>query len=68
MSYSSRVRYSDVTSAKKWLIAFNPVVEIMNRAGVYGNAFVDDGGLIKGGTHIQRIFVKLQRVIDELTA
>lgn len=57
-----------VAPAKFWLIAFNPAIEIMNRAGVYGNSFADNGGLVKGGTHITRTLTKLQRIINELTA
>ena len=39
----------------------------MNKAGVYGNAFADEGGPVKGGTHNERTLTKLQTVISELT-
>ena len=48
-----------VAAAKFWLIAFKSAVEIVNRAGVYSNAFAYDGGRAKGSTHIWRTLTKL---------
>jgi hypothetical protein len=57
-----------VASAKFWLIAFNPAVEIINSHGVYGNALADDCGAVLGGTHLPTIIKHLQRMLWDLIA
>ena len=57
-----------VASAKFWLIAFNPAVEIINKYEIWGNAFADDCGAILGGNNINEILATLNIMMDELLA
>jgi len=57
-----------VASAVFWAIAFNPAVNIINKYDIRGNAFADDCGALFGGSHLNRIIPKLQKMLNELTA
>lgn len=37
---------SGMASARFWLIAFNPAIEITKKYGIFGNTFADDCGAI----------------------
>ena len=55
-----------VASAKFWIIAFNPAIEIINRQFTVGNGYADDLSVVFGGNDPDPLSVRMQRVIDEL--
>ena len=55
-----------VASAKFWVIAFNPAIEIINRQFTLGNGYADDLSVVFGGSHPDDLVPRMQRVIDEL--
>ena len=56
-----------VCSALFWAVAFDGAVEIINKNEINGNAFADDCGAVIGGSHLERMVSKLQKMTDELT-
>ena len=55
-----------VASAKFWLLAFDPAIQIINSDFVEGNGYADDCCVIFGGRKPDIIIRRLQRVIDKL--
>ena len=55
-----------VASAKFWLIAFNPAIEIINSMFLEGNGYADDCCVLFGGRSTSVLIFRLQRVLDEL--
>ena len=55
-----------VASAKFWLIAFNPAIDIINSEFVEGNGYADDCSVVYGGPDIDRLVTRMQRVLDRL--
>ena len=55
-----------VASAKFWLIAFNPAIDIINSEFVEGNGYADDCAVVYGGPDIDRLVTRLQRILDRL--
>ena len=53
-------------SALFWIIAFNPAIEIINKAGLNGNGFADDCGVVVGGTNFESMLSRLQVMLNEL--
>ena len=57
-----------VASAKFWLIAFDPSIQIINSMYVEGNGYADDCCVLFGGRKPEILVCRLQRVIDKLIA
>lgn len=55
-----------VASAKFWLIAFNPAIEIINSLFVEGNGYADDCSAVFGGREPHVLVARLQRMLDSL--
>ena len=55
-----------VASAKFWILAFNPAIEIINRQFTLGNGYADDLSVVFGGTDPDELVPRMQRVLDEL--
>ena len=55
-----------VASAKFWLIAFDPAIQIINSSFVEGNGYADDCCVIFGGRKPAVMIRRLQRVLDKL--
>ena len=55
-----------VASAKFWIIAFNPAVEIINKHMVVGQGYADDLAAVFGGSDPADLVPRMQRVLDEL--
>ena len=55
-----------VASAKFWLIAFNPAIEIINSMFLEGNGYADDCCMLFGGRDIDILLFRLQRALDRL--
>ena len=55
-----------VASAKFWLIAFNPAIEILNSDFVIGNGYADDCSAVFGGTDPAVLVERMQGVLDRL--
>ena len=55
-----------VASAKFWILAFDPAIEIINRQFTLGNGYADDLSVVFGGNHPDELAPRVQRVIDEL--
>ena len=55
-----------VASAKFWVIAFNPAIEIINRHMVVGQGYADDLAAVYGGRKPDELVVRMQEVLDEL--
>ena len=66
LSCSQGFPQGGVASAKFWIIAFNPAIEIINRQFTVGNGYADDLSVVFGGTHPDDLVERMQRVIDEL--
>ena len=56
-----------VCSAKLWLVAFDPAIEIINKYGIEGNGFADDCSALIGGSNMDKAINKMQLMLDELT-
>ena len=56
-----------VCSAKFWLVAFDPAIEIINKYGIEGNGFADDCSALIGGSNMDKAINKMQLMLDELT-
>ena len=55
-----------VASAKFWIIAFNPAIEIINRHMVVGQGYADDLAAVFGGREPDVLIPRMQEVLDEL--
>ena len=55
-----------VASAKFWLIAFNPAIEIINTQFIEGNGYADDCSAVFGGREPEVLVTRLQRILDSL--
>ena len=68
VEYSTGVGFPQggVCSAKFWLIAFDPAIEIINQYGVEGNGFADDCSALIGGKNLPSMIGKMQRMNEEL--
>ena len=55
-----------VASAKFWIIAFNPAIEIINRHMVVGQGYADDLAAVFGGRKPEVLVPRMQEVLDEL--
>ena len=55
-----------VASAKFWLIAFNPAIEIINTLFIEGNGYADDCSAVFGGREPAVLVSRLQRMLDAL--
>ena len=55
-----------VASAKFWVIAFNPAIEIINRHHVVGQGYADDLAAVFGGRKPEELVPRMQEVLDEL--
>ena len=57
-----------VASAKFWLIAFNPAIEIINKNKITGNGYADDCSALTVGVNTSHMVNRMQKMLDELTA
>ena len=55
-----------VCSARFWLIAFDPAIQIINTRGIVGNGYADDCSALIGGTHTDNMIESMQAMLDEL--
>ena len=55
-----------VCSAKFWVIVFNEAIDIINTLGVYGNGFADDCIALIGGTNLDQMMSRMQKVVTKL--
>ena len=55
-----------VASAKFWIIAFNPAIEIINNHMVEGQGYADDLAAVYGGRKPEVLIARMQEVLDEL--
>ena len=55
-----------VASAKFWVIAFDPAIEIINSCFIEGNGYADDCAAVFGGPDVDVIRTRLQRMLDRL--
>ena len=55
-----------VASAKFWVIAFNPAIEILNSGFIEGNGYADDCAAVFGGPDFPTILTRLQRMLNKL--
>ena len=55
-----------VASAKFWLIAFNPAIDIINTCFIEGNGYADDCSAVFGGREPEILVTRLQRMLDSL--
>ena len=55
-----------VCSAKFWIIAYNQALKILNSHGVTGYGFADDSCTLVGGTKLNQMMSKTQKVVNDL--
>ena len=55
-----------VASAKFWIIAFNPAIEIINRNMITGQGYADDLAAVYGGRKPELLIPRMQEMLDEL--
>ena len=55
-----------VCSAKFWIIAYNQALKILNSHGVTGYGFADDSCTLIGGTNLDQMMSRTQKVVNEL--
>ena len=55
-----------VCSAKFWIIAFNPAIEIINQDGIFGQGFADDCAALIGGEDLDSMTQKMNTALDNL--
>jgi hypothetical protein len=56
-----------VLSAKLWTIAFDEVVEIINKSGMFVQAYADDCCLMIGGTDLEFMYRRTNQVLTQLS-
>ena len=68
LEYSTSMGFPQggVCSAKFWLIAFDPAIEIINKYGIEGNGFADDCSALIGGEDLGYMLRTMQRMTGEL--
>lgn len=57
-----------VCSAKFWIIAFDEAIRILNSKGVTGQGFADDCNGSIGGTDLNYMYTRMQRVLNNLVS
>ena len=57
-----------VCSAKLWIIAFDEAIRILNSKGVTGQGFADDCNGSIGGTDLNYMYTRMQRVLNNLVS
>ena len=55
-----------VCSAKFWIIAFDPAIEIINQDGIFGQGFADDCAAMIGGEDLDSMTQKMNTALDNL--
>ena len=55
-----------VCSAKFWIIAFDPAIQIINEGGLFGQGFADDCAALIGGEDLYDISIKMNTALDKL--
>ena len=55
-----------VCSAKFWIIAFDPAIEIINENGIFGQGFADDCAALIGGEDLNEMTIRMNRALDRL--
>ena len=55
-----------VCSAKFWIIAYNQAIKILNTHGVTGFGFADDSCTLVGGTNLDQMMSRTQKVVNDL--
>ena len=55
-----------MASAKFWIIAFDPAIEIINRHMVVGQGYADDLAAVYGGRKPEELIPRMQEVLDDL--
>ena len=56
-----------VLSAKFWRLAFDDAVEIINKRGMFGQAYADDLCLMIGGTDLEFMYKQTSQVLRQLS-
>ena len=57
-----------VCSAKFWIIAFDPAIEIINQDGIFGQGFADDCAAMIGGEDLVAITTQMNSTLEKLVA
>ena len=57
-----------VASAKFWIIAFNPAIEILNQFNILGTGYADDCAALFHAPRIDYAVLQVQKMLDELIA
>ena len=55
-----------VCSAKFWIIAFDPAIEIINENGIFGQGFADDCAAMIGGDDLNTMVIKMNTTLNKL--
>ena len=55
-----------VCSAKFWIIAFDPAIQIINEGGLFGQGFADDCAALIGGEDLNDMTLKMNAALDKL--
>ena len=55
-----------VCSAKFWIIAFDPAIEIINSDGIFGQGFADDCAALIGGEDLNAMTLKMYADLNKL--
>ena len=55
-----------VCSAKFWIIAYNQALKILNSHGVTGYGFADVSCTLIGGTNLDQMMSRTQKVVNDL--
>ena len=55
-----------VCSAKFWIIAFDPAVQIINQDGIEGNGYADDISALYSAPRFDSTVIALQKMLDKL--
>ena len=55
-----------VCSAKFWIIAFNPAIQIINEDGIFGQGFTDDCAALIGGEDLNDMTIKMNATLEKL--
>ena len=57
-----------VCSAKFWIIAFDPAIEILNEGDLFGQGFADDCAVLIGGEDLHYMTLKMNAALAKLVA
>ena len=55
-----------VCSAKFWIIAFDPAIQIINEGGLFGQGFADDCAALIGGEDLNDLTLKMNAALEKL--